>query len=113
MKKMFSMLGCLALSLALSFPALADGLGQKIAYWCSNASPGNTLTLSASESDTYDQKTSRGFIASPEVRFEFENGQGVCTITYVSMGGEQSLSTEMAVIHKSGDTLTMGSRIEK
>jgi len=107
------MLGCLALLLVLFTPALADGLGQKIATWCSGASPGDTMTLSDSEASTYDQHTSEGLTFSPEIRFDFENGQGVCTITYTSMGGEQALSTEMSVIHKNGNTLIMGTRILK
>ncbi|MCB2227161.1 MAG: hypothetical protein KQH53_10840 [Desulfarculaceae bacterium] len=113
MKKLLTLLGCLALMIALSTPALADDLGQKIANWCWDADPGDTLALTAAESATYDQQTSRGYDPSNGTRFEFENGVGVCTTTYTSNAGDQPLVTTQSVLHKTGDTLVMGKSYDK
>lgn len=113
MKKMCGILGCLTLLILLSTPAMADDLGDKIAAWCGNASPGDTMALSDAESTTYDQHTSQGYNFSEGTRFEFQDSQGVCTITYTSDFGDEVLSSEDAVLHKSGNTLTMGKFIEK
>ncbi|MCF8034042.1 MAG: hypothetical protein K9K66_10430 [Desulfarculaceae bacterium] len=107
------LLGCLALLLALSAPALADDLGQKIAAWCGDHGTGSTMSLTAAEAATYDQKTSKGYNFGQGTRFEFTNGEGVCTTTYTSGGGSEILATEDRVVHKSGNTLTLGKPTSK